>query len=61
VTTVCGCEVTNVLFCYPRLIFGGDAERSNDGFTILSRLVDERTTSWMLLLGLHWVNMCINF
>lgn len=35
---LCGCEINNALFCFPCLLYGGDSQWTDSGFTRLNRL-----------------------
>ena len=35
---VCGCEVTNAMFCFPCLLFGGETEWTNNGISKLKNI-----------------------
>ena len=36
-----GCEVKNALFCFPRLLFGGDATSTKDGFRSINKMKEK--------------------
>jgi hypothetical protein len=38
---ICGCEVKNALFCFPCLLFGGDAAWTKTGVTDLGHLPEK--------------------
>ena len=38
---LCGCEVKNALFCFPCLLFGGDATYTKDGFRSINKMKEK--------------------
>ena len=38
---LCGCEVKNALFCFPCLLFGGDATWTKDGFRSINKMKEK--------------------
>ena len=40
---LCGCDAANALFCYPCLLFGGDATWTRNGFRDLRHLTEKIT------------------